>query len=239
MSRLYPRSLLARSCAGIAAGLVLAGQLVVATPVRAADDDDNAPDVQILRGIMKSLGLRSGDEADINYEPRPPLVLPPSTTLPPPESAGATPSNPAWPKDPDVTRAKRLKKEAANALPGAEQVDLESRPLSPEQMTPGAKNAPRGRRRSANVDNPSVGSSGSDILSPSELGYRGGLFGLFSKDDEKAAGFTGEPPRTSLTEPPRGYQTPSPDQPYGVGQSKAAPNTRGDAVTRSEQHSDR
>jgi hypothetical protein len=38
---------------------------------------------------------------------------------------------------------------------------------------------------------------------------------------EESAKFTGEPPRTSLTDPPPGYQTPSPDQPYGLG--KAAP----------------
>jgi hypothetical protein len=29
--------------------------------------------------------------------------------------------------------------------------------------------------------------------------------------------FTGEPPRAQLTDPPVGYRTPSPDQPYGIG----------------------
>ena len=40
-------------------------------------------------------------------------------------------------------------------------------------------------------------------------------FDWFKK--EEYATFTGEPPRTSLTDPPPGYLTPSPDQPYGVG----------------------
>ena len=35
--------------------------------------------------------------------------------------------------------------------------------------------------------------------------------------------FTGEPPRTALTEPPAGYQTPSPDQPYGLGKEASKP----------------
>ena len=46
---------------------------------------------------------------------------------------------------------------------------------------------------------------------------------MFGKDEPEAGSFTGEPPRTALTEPPPGYQTPSPDQPYGVGKEAAAP----------------
>jgi hypothetical protein len=40
------------------------------------------------------------------------------------------------------------------------------------------------------------------------------MFGK-SKDDDAAAKFIAEPPRVSLTDPPAGYQTPSPNQPYG------------------------
>jgi hypothetical protein len=36
------------------------------------------------------------------------------------------------------------------------------------------------------------------------------------KDGEQAT-FTSEPARSSLTEPPPGYRTPSPAQPYGLG----------------------
>lgn len=34
---------------------------------------------------------------------------------------------------------------------------------------------------------------------------------------EEYATFTGEPVRENLTDPPTGYRTPSPDQPYGIG----------------------
>jgi hypothetical protein len=39
---------------------------------------------------------------------------------------------------------------------------------------------------------------------------------MFRSKDE-AVTFTGEPRRESLTEPPPGYQTPSPSQPYRSG----------------------
>jgi hypothetical protein len=66
-------------------------------------------------------------------------------------------------------------------------------------------------------------------LSPSELGTKGNIFSnMFGSNEPEAAKFTGEPPRTALTEPPPGYQTPSPDQPYGAGKQKPASNTPGD-----------
>ena len=61
-------------------------------------------------------------------------------------------------------------------------------------------------------------------LRPDELGYQGGMWsdlvGLgstFSRDKPaEGAKFLREPGRASLTEPPSGYRTPSPDQPYGL-----------------------
>ena len=58
------------------------------------------------------------------------------------------------------------------------------------------------------------------------LAYKGNLFGtMFGSKKEETAKFTGEPPRASLTDPPPGYQTPSPDQPYGVGKATASKPT--------------
>ena len=45
-------------------------------------------------------------------------------------------------------------------------------------------------------------------------------------DKEEYGTFTGEPDRDSLTDPPVGYRTPSPDHPYGIGpEKKAKPKT--------------
>ncbi len=83
-------------------------------------------------------------------------------------------------------------------------------------MTPG----PKPRTRAARTTQ-QAGSSSEAVnnprMTPSQLGYSGGLSSkMFGGKDEETAQFTGEPPRTSLTEPPPGYQTPSPDQPYGM-----------------------
>jgi hypothetical protein len=42
-------------------------------------------------------------------------------------------------------------------------------------------------------------------------------FDLLNPNKSEYGTFTGEPTRTSLTDPPPGYLTPSADQPYGVG----------------------
>ena len=55
------------------------------------------------------------------------------------------------------------------------------------------------------------------ILSPSQLGYTGGFSGLFGGSKTETAPFKGEPTRESLTQPPSGYQTPSPNFAYGTG----------------------
>ena len=59
------------------------------------------------------------------------------------------------------------------------------------------------------------------------------MFGS-DKDEQEAARFTGEPARTSLTEPPPGYQTPSPDQPYGLGKASATPKAENNYLTKGE-----
>ena len=61
------------------------------------------------------------------------------------------------------------------------------------------------------------GNSNATLLSPAQLGYSGGLSGLFGGNKTKSAPFNGEPTRDSLTQPPPGYQTPSPNFAYGTG----------------------
>ena len=106
--------------------------------------------------------------------------------------------------------------------------NIEKATLSPTELRKGA--LPAGSNQVAkpgSTDNRDPGRS----LSPSELGYTGGLFNSLLPGGAKteAEPFTGEPPRTSLTQPPTGYQTPSPNYPYGVGPSKA--NTTKDLPT--------
>ena len=56
------------------------------------------------------------------------------------------------------------------------------------------------------------------ILSPSQLGFTGGLSGIFGGGSKtETATFNGEPTRDTLTMPPSGYQTPSSNFAYGTG----------------------
>jgi hypothetical protein len=200
-------------CAAFGVFLVFAGGSAV---FAADDDDDELLDAKIVRGFLRGLGLRNGQEAGIDYKERPPLVVPPSRDLPPPVNAGSlTANNPAWPADPDEKRRSAERKAKAERKPILD-VYKSGDPLRPSELAAGK------------TDKPSVATSRgpdhSPEMTPSELGFTGsmwsGLLGLgktFSGDkDVETANFLREPPRTTLTEPPVGYRSPSPAQPYGI-----------------------
>ncbi len=61
-------------------------------------------------------------------------------------------------------------------------------------------------------------------MMPSQLGSKGFLDFFTNKSSgQETAEFSNEPPRTSLTAPPVGYQTPSAAQPYGLGPARSEP----------------
>ena len=217
--------------ASAALGLAL-GAVAILTPAPARAADDDVPvDQKFLRGIMEGLGFKRDGEATINYQERAPLVLPPSRDLPPPEKSDAiTANNPAWPKDPDVARRK-AEAAAERDRNVSDERERDQNPLRPEQLAPGARSQAKKKqaRKDDGYDSPASG-FGNQLL-PSQLGSStGSVFSsMFGGKKEETAKFTGEPPRASLTDPPPGYQTPSPDQPYGIG--KAAPPKPIDSYT--------
>jgi hypothetical protein len=199
---------------------VIACAAVMATlPARAADgDEDKSFDEKIIDSILKGAGLRD-DSANIEYRERSPLVIPPEAAeaaLPPPEQSTAS-SNPNWPVDPEIKRARSAKKSVSNNYLTGDSLLDDGRPLRPNEMMRGRKAESGGTTTSSQVP-----SDYSDKMTPNQLGSRGGLFNNLFAPSEEVAPFTGEPARTTLIEPPRGYQTPSPAQPYGVGKAKAS-----------------
>jgi hypothetical protein len=214
-------------------GLTLgAAALLLPGAARAADDEASI-DQKVMQSIMDGLGFKRDGEATINYQERAPLVLPPSRELPPPEQVGAaTANNPAWPKDPDVARRKAEAAAEKNRNVSDER-EREQNPLRPDQLTPGGRPKKKQVRTDDGYEPPASG-FGNQLL-PSQLGATNTTVwnSMFGGKKEEAAQFTREPPRSSLTDPPPGYQTPSPDQPYGLG--KAAPPKPVDSyTTRSE-----
>lgn len=228
MNAMRPTRLNTRLPIAAALGAAIAATALVGT-VR-AEEDGRSFEENILYNVMTGLGLKDPNAAQPTYEQRPPLVIPKGDNLPPPQKRGAAiANNPAWPKDPDLERAKAYAKREKNRDTFAE-IEREKNPLPPDQIGP--RSAPTGAGR------PTGGSSavpnGLGVLSPSQLGYKGGLFSnMFGsdKDEAETARFTGEPARTSLTQPPAGYRTPSPDQPYGASKEYEAPKADNSYIT--------
>jgi len=198
--------------AAIALGI---GLVMAAGPVRAADDeedeDDKTFEEKIIEGIMRGIGGTNMENRGIEYRERSPLVVPPKLDLPPPSTATVEAKAPNWPKDPDEQRRK-----AAIAARKKDNKDPReaSRILTPAELAVGKTAAPS--RKDNDPIQPGT-SNTNPILSPSELGYKGGFSGLFGGNKTETAPFKGEPTRESLTQPPPGYQTPSSNFAYGTG----------------------
>jgi hypothetical protein len=190
------------------------GLVMTAGAARAQDDDedDKTFEEKVIEGIMAGIGGTNMDNRGIEYRERSPLVVPPKLDLPPPAAASNEVKAPNWPKDPDEARRK-----AAIAARKKDTKDPReaSRVLMPSELD---KRAPKtSTARGDSVDQPGGNPGANAILSPSQLGYTGGFSGMFGGNKAEVAPFKGEPTRESLTQPPSGYQTPSPNFAYGTG----------------------
>jgi hypothetical protein len=218
-SREKARSLLARTALGVA----LAAAMVCATTAARAQDSDGP---SVINSIMHSFGFKSANDTygGIDYNERSPLVVPPTRDLPPPASNN-TPPAPNWPKDADVERAKQAKKDDTPHYQ-KDNVIESARVLRPDELD-------KVGRSSASAAGDGDSTANSIMTDPSDKGGKKSLWGsVFNKKDQYAT-FTGEPSRQVLTDPPPGYLTPSPDQPYGVGpaESKYKVQSVGDRMT--------
>jgi len=186
--------------------------LPAAIPAHAADNESSEPellDTKILQHIMKGLGLKR-DEDGIDYRERSPLVLPATKELPKPEQPTPASKVAGWPDDPDVKRVKQRRDIEKNRKAYVEGVD--DRPLLPSQYSlPGGGSGSGGGTSGKSAEESAMPSS------MKELGAKNIFSKVFGKDTDQYQTFTNEPPRSSLIEPPKGYRTPSPNQPFGVG----------------------
>src|SRR5688500_962183 len=73
--------------------------MVASIPAQAQEEEDNGLDIQIIRRVLSAVGLRD-DKPPIDYRERSPLVVPPTTSLPPPMSGNVAAPN--WPVDPEI-----------------------------------------------------------------------------------------------------------------------------------------
>jgi hypothetical protein len=192
------------SAVALGIGLLLSSGIARA---QEADEDDKTFEEKIIDNVMRGMGGTNMETPTIDYRERSPLVVPPKLDLPPPATTQVNAPN--WPKDPDEQRRK-----AAIAARKKENKDpvQSARTLTPAEMKIG-KTASAGKP----TEPIQPGVTNSPMMSPAQLGYKGGLFGMFKGNDSESKPFTNEPERDSLTQPPPGYQTPSPNYAYGTG----------------------
>lgn len=170
--------------------------------------DDQTFEEKIIHNIMSGIGATNGEDR-IDYRERSPLVIPPKIDLPPPVSASAAVNDPNWPKDPDELRRKQMREMAKQKKVTGDDGRFA---LMPSELAKGTT------KHVAATEPVEPGTTRNPMLSPSQLGFHGNILGtLFGGNTSESAPFTGEPVRETLTEPPAGYQTPSPNYPYGTG----------------------
>jgi hypothetical protein len=68
-----------------------------------AQNSNSSAESTLWGSMLKGLGV--GGENNIEYKERPPLVVPQSRDLPPPQAAGAVRNDPNWPADPKAASA--------------------------------------------------------------------------------------------------------------------------------------
>jgi len=204
------------------------GLLMMAGAARAQDDedDDKTFEEKVIEGIMAGIGGTNMENKGIDYRERSPLVVPPKLNLPPPQAEKAEINQPNWPKDPDAQRRKAATAARKKSKPTPTEA---ARPLTPDELNAG-KTAASARTA---PDQPGS-SSGNPMLSPSQLGYNGSLMGIFGGNKAESAPFAGEPTRETLTQPPSGYQTPSPNFAYGTGPKESLNSKHMDIMTGKE-----
>ena len=169
---------------------------------KAQEDDDiedhilNA-DKRLLNSILGPLGLAAPSGPAIEYRERSPLVVPRDRNLPAP---GKAVRNGDWPVEPEV----KAKREAA-ALRKAGRDPAAIDPAKPIAGTPEQyKTGDTGKWTDAPKAKPDPGFF--------SMMFQGKLTGTWTETGK----FDGEPPRSTLADPPPGYLTPSAAAPYGV-----------------------
>jgi hypothetical protein len=173
-----------KGLAALALGLAFAPALSVSSAQAQAGDP-------LLSNVLSTLGLTAPDKPDITYRDRPPLVVPPRSTLPPPQEGRRNAGN--WPNDPDSAENRRARSAAAAA-------DMETRI---RQNNAGSRidGADMNRRSGRTVANNPAG-SGNEAYQ---------FLGVMAHDARRASQTAEvpvgtEPPRRFLTEPPTGLR---------------------------------
>lgn len=183
---------------------------VMVAPAMAQEEEPNE-----ISKVLGAIGLLELPKEPIDYSERSPLVVPPTADLPKPGSdENVRALNPDWPVDQDIKRRKAAAKEAKKPIDQPNDLFYGGRLMKPEDWKQ-AKSKGRGEGAEVMTDEEKRGWY---RLSPDQLGFKG-----WNKKEEMV--FRHEPERSSLLQPPPGYQTPSPNAPYGIVEEEKVKTT--------------
>lgn len=182
--------------------LLLAGGILLAASPALAQEG------VLFKNLMEGI-IGGGAENNIEYRQRPPLVVPPASSLPRPQEPASARSA-AWPNDPDVAR--RREERAASRVPQFNPNWRNNPMLSQEELRKGriarGEEAPIVAEDHNNYNNQ---------IAPIRVGRD--LAARRNQVDVDALAYGTEPPRRLLTEPPTGYRRPAGTASLGPGQS--------------------
>lgn len=184
-----------RDCSRTALALAFGIALMACGTCGAWAQEPTGPGVTLdgnaVRRFLHRFGIGgAAQDVDPDVRERPPLVVPPAHDLPPPGTPSTLKArNPAWPVD----SGRRT----------------ERRPAAGD-VTGSTGNAPSRQIEMVGQDN-TVKPAADEPSLPTKLWRK-----FTGEQTNETAVFRGEPARTTLVDPPRGFRTPSPAQPYGI-----------------------
>jgi hypothetical protein len=211
--------------------------VMTAGAARAGDDqDDRSITDKITDSFKSAIRGTNMDNRGIDYRERSPLVVPPKLDLPPPAASTDDVKVANWPTDPDERQRKAVIAAKKKNAPPVARVQTSSevaaagtaRPINiapppedppiPGTRRPAYANDNNGTARTDPVyDQPGdFFTGGASALVPSSVSDTFNINSWFGgkKADATAVAPGSEPTREALTQPPSGYQTPSPNYPY-------------------------
>ena len=182
----------------------------------------DAPDVAAVKRLMAGIGAIDPETKPIDYKPRAPLAVPPSTAaLPDPEAdvteAANLPAN--WPRDKDAELLALQKSREATGTAALREADRGPGRLSPEEIHSGqslrSAAAPSAEEQQARLEE--MKDNANNRLTPTELRT------LKLNKPQSTALFdaNGKPVRKYLIEPPVEYSAPAESAPLALPEEKS------------------
>jgi hypothetical protein len=185
-----PISRIALSRIALAGALGLSALAGFAPQAARAQDSDNG----LFGTMLKSLGI--GGDNQIEYRERPPLVVPPTRALPPPQTSAAA-RDPNWPVDPKSGQPRKK----GDQIRDLDKIAVPQRPVEP------------GIAAGTGAPYPLAGGPDTTAAIPAtQPAASGGFFSNLFGSSERPAGapVVAAPARKSLTQPPIDYESPAP-----------------------------